>query len=217
MKVELVNYTGSDLMVINAARVSLGKQKDIIDESDIKLISYLIKNQHLSTLEHCFFTFRLEIPIYVARQLMRHRSFSFNEISGRYVEFTDSFFTPDNFRLQDKNIKQGSKIDTDNLLNQPIVNDIYKEALDNAYLSYKNLLDSGVCKEQARGVLPLALNTQLYATCNIRSFYTYLKLRLDSHSQVEIQDISNQMLELVKAIPDNPFKYTLQAFKLGEN
>ena len=217
MKVELINYTGNDLMVVNSARVSLGKQKDIIDESDIKLISYLIKNQHLSTLEHCFFTFRLEIPIYIARQLMRHRSWSFNEISGRYVEFTDSFFTPDNFRLQDKNIKQGSKIDTDNLLDQDFVSNEYKSICDNAYQGYKKLLDLGVCKEQARGVLPLALYTQLYATCNIRSFFTYLKLRLDGHAQVEIRDISNQMLELVKNIPDNPFKYTIEAFKLGEN
>lgn len=214
MKVELVNYTGSDLMVVNAARVSLGKEKTVIDESDIKLIKYLLKNNHVSTLEHCFFTFRLEIPIYIARQLMRHCSWSFNEISGRYVEFTDSFFTPESFRLQDQNIKQGSKVDTDNLLDQRIVNDVYKEALDNAYESYKQLLSLGVCKEQARGVLPLALNTQLYATCNIRSLFHYLKLRLDSHSQVEIQEVSRQMFDIVKAIPDNPFKHTLEAFNL---
>lgn len=214
MKVELVKYTGSDLMVVNAARVSLGKEKTVIDESDIKLIKYLLKNNHVSTLEHCFFTFRLEIPIYIARQLMRHKSWSFNEISGRYVEFTDSFFHPESFRLQDQNIKQGSKVDTDGLLDQAIVNQVYKEALDNAYQSYKQLLSLGVCKEQARGVLPLALNTQLYATCNIRSLFHYLKLRLDSHSQVEIQEVSRQMFEIVKTIPGQPFKHTLEAFNL---
>lgn len=214
MKVDLINYAGNDLMVVNAARVSLGKEKKIIDDSDIKLINYLLKNNHVSTLEHCFFTFRLEIPIYVARQLMRHRSWSFNEISGRYVEFTDSFFIPDKFRLQDKNIKQGSKEDTENILNQNLISNEYKTICDNAYESYKKLLELGVCKEQARGVLPLSLYTQLYATCNIRSFFTYLKLRLDNHSQVEIRQISKEMLDLVKNIEGNPFEYSIKAFNL---
>lgn len=214
MKVDLINYAGNDLMVVNAARVSLGKEKKIIDDSDIKLINYLLKNNHVSTLEHCFFTFRLEIPIYVARQLMRHRSWSFNEISGRYVEFTDSFFIPDKFRLQDKNIKQGSKEDTENILNQNLISNEYKTICDNAYESYKKLLELGVCKEQARGVLPLSLYTQLYATCNIRSFFTYLKLRLDNHSQVEIRQISKEMLNLVKNIEGNPFEHSIKAFNL---
>jgi len=214
MKVELVNSWGNDLMVVNSARVSLGKHKNTIDESDIKLIKYLIKNNHVSTLEHCGFTFRLEIPIFIARQLMRHKSFSFNEISGRYVEFEDDFFTPDIFRLQDKDIKQGSKDDTEGLLNQDEVKHLYGDLMNNAFNTYKELLELGVCKEQARAVLPLALNTQLYATCNIRSFLHYLKLRLDTHSQKEIREISKQMLDIVKAIPDNPFRYTLEAFGL---
>lgn len=214
MKVELVNSWGNDLMVVNSARVSLGKHKNTIDESDIKLIKYLIKNNHVSTLEHCGFTFRLEIPIFIARQLMRHKSFSFNEISGRYVEFEDDFFTPDIFRLQDKDIKQGSKDDTEGLLNQDEVKHLYDDLMNTAFNTYKELLELGVCKEQARAVLPLALNTQLYATCNIRSFLHYLKLRLDAHSQKEIREISKQMLDIVKAIPDNPFKYTLEAFGL---
>lgn len=214
MKVELVKYSGDDLMVVNSARVSLGKEKTEIDKSDIKLIKYLIDNHHVSTLEHCFFTFRLEIPIYIARQLMRHRSWSFNEISGRYVEFTDSFFTPDNFRLQDKDIKQGSKEDTENILNQEEIKAKYNQILDNAYQGYQELLKIGICKEQARGVLPLSLNTELYATCNLRSLFHYLQLRLHHHAQKEIRDISEQMLQLVKDIENNPFKHTLEAFNL---
>jgi len=214
MKVELVNSWGNDLMVVNSARVSLGKHKNVLDLSDEKLINYLVKHNHVSTLEHCGFTFRLEIPIYIARQLMRHRSWSFNEISGRYVEFEDDFFTPDKFRLQDKDIKQGSKNDIEGKLNQEEIKFIYESALDNAYTAYNHLLQAGVCKEQARGVLPLSLNTQLYATANIRSFFHFLKLRLDSHSQAEIREISQTMLDLVKNIDGNPFEYTLKAFNL---
>lgn len=212
--VELVKYSGDDLMIVNSARVSLGKEKTEIDKSDIKLIKYLIDNNHSSTLEHCFFTFRLQIPIYVARQLMRHRSWSFNEISGRYVEFTDSFFTPDKFRLQDKDIKQGSKEDVENILNQDDIKNKYNQILDNAYQGYQELLKLGVCKEQARGVLPLSLNTELYATCNLRSLFHYLQLRLHKHAQKEIQEISQDMLNLVKNIEGNPFKYSLESFGL---
>ncbi len=508
MKVELIKYAGDDLMIVNSARVSLGKEKKEIDKSDIKLIKYLIANKHVSTLEHCFFTFRLEIPIYIARQLMRHRSWClsgdnklwfsqpngtrrfmtvkefhdkfqngakpikrgkaktlelismplkdrlskmninfyntktgkientnitdiwsngikdvwemflsngkkikatldhkfftnkgwltlneikesindvevfsvdnisskkqdseieldfskeqwvdfykdsnysisslgrvksersgkikkitfrekdnkavfsyskdgktktevlsqavyysfnkkdkdlgkfvlhsndnqadnrlenlrlgtarenasdmyknggiryntvhpvkvvsielvgqeevydlsvahdehsficegivthncFNEISGRYVEFEESFFTPDSFRLQDKDIKQGSKDDTENVLNQEYIQTIYDSACKRSFEEYKRLLELGVCKEQARGILPLSLNTQLYATCNLRSLFHYLELRLHHHAQKEIQDISKQMLELVRNIEGEPFKYSIEAF-----
>lgn len=212
MKVELTNYTGSDLTVVNSARVSLGKTKKVLDNEDIKLIKYLIDNKHVSTLEHCFFTFRLEIPIYIARQLMRHRSWSFNEISGRYVEFEDSFFTPESFRLQDKSIKQGSKEDTENKLNQEYIKQIYQKSLDVSYMYYKELLSLGVCKEQARGVLPSSLNTQLTASCNLRSFLHFLEQRLHSHAQKEIREMSYLMLQEVQGIEGEPFKNVLKNF-----
>lgn len=214
MQVELVNFSGSDLTIVNSARVSLGNTKQELDTNDIKLIKYLIKHNHVSTLEHCFFTFKLKVPIYVARQIMRHKSWSFNEISGRYVEFKDEFFIPDNFREHDKNIKQGSKSVEDSKLNTKLVKCIYKLACNTSYYYYNLLLKLGCCKEQSRGVLGLSLYTELYATCNLRSLYHFLKLRLDTHTQYETRFVSQQMLELVKAIPGNPFKYSLEAFNL---
>lgn len=210
MKISLVDYTGNDLTVVNAARVSMGKHKIQIDDSDIKLIKYLAKNNHVSCFEHNTFTFRLEIPIFVARQLMRHRSWSFNEISGRYVEFEPEFFWPSSFRKQDESIKQGSK---DEQVEMPrVAREIYKHAIQQAYGHYMDLLAQGVCKEQARMVLPLSLITELYATCNLRSFVHFLKLRLDAHAQREIRDLAQMMLEKVREIPGDPFKYSLEAF-----
>lgn len=201
-------------MIVNAARVSLGKHKEVLDEKDAKLIKYLVNNNHVSTLEHCGFTFRLCIPIFVARQLMRHKSWSFNEISGRYVEFEPKFFWPTTWRKQDESVKQGSK---DEQVDMPwIARDVYKLALQQVYSHYQDLLDQGVCKEQARMVLPLSLITELYATCNLRSLMHFLALRLDVHAQKEIRELSQGMLDLIKNIPGNPFKYSLMAFGYGD-
>lgn len=212
MKVDLIQIWGDDLTVVNSARVSFGKTKTVLDDKDIKLIKYMAKHNHVSVFEHCGVTFRLEIPIFIARQLMRHRSHSFNEISGRYVEFEDEFFVPSKFRQQDENLKQGSKSEEDSNLDNDQILDIYNFSLEQSYNNYKKLLELGVCKEQARALLPLALMTQLYATCNLRSLVHFLMLRLDSHSQKEIRDVALEMLRLVKET-DN-FKYTLEAYGL---
>ena len=210
MKVELIQTMGSDLTVVNSARVSLNKEKQSIDDKDIKLIKYLIKNKHVSVLEHCFFTFRFEIPIYIARQLMRHRSWSFNEVSGRYVEFEEKFFTPESFRFQSPSIKQGSVEDVDGKLSQSEVRTIYNKAITHQYNAYKQLLDMGVAREQARGLLGTALYTNLYGSCNLRSLIHFLELRLHEHSQKEIRDLAQEMYCLVKQ--SDQFKHVLDNF-----
>jgi thymidylate synthase (FAD) len=197
MKVELLDYYGGDLSVVNAARVSMGKQRENMNQADVKLIQYLIKNKHWSPFEHAGFTFRLRIPIFVARQIMRHRSHSFNEISGRYVEFKpNDFYVPKMFREQDESIKQGSKntgIDDDYAARLAYIN-----CCENAYKTYEELLKLGVCKEQARSVLPLGTYTELIVTMNLRSFIHFLQLRLDGHTQAETRFVAGEMLKLVR-------------------
>lgn len=210
--VELVDYWGSDLTVINAARVSFNKHKSILDLDDQKLIKYLAQHNHVSVFEHCGFTFRIKTPIYVARQIMRHRSHAFNEISGRYVKFESEYFIPLEFRLQDKYIKQGSIIDKNNQLNQDEISNIYNAFIETAFNFYNTLIDKGVCREQARGVLPLCTTTQFYDTMNFRSFIHFMGARLNRDAQKETTDVALQMLNLVNKI--DKFKYSLEAFNL---
>lgn len=215
MEVKLIQHWGGDLMSCNSARVSMGKHKEVLDEQDIKLIKYLAKHEHYSPFEHSGFTFLLRVPIYVARQLVRHKSWSFNEISGRYVEFEPEFDIIKGFRLQSDKIKQGSVEDTENSINQLVASRAYDEALDTAYEAYSTLLRLGVAREQARAVLPLALMTELYATCNFRSFVHFLKQRLDPHAQQEIRKMAGQMLMAVWELPEQPYKHSLEAFNQG--
>ena len=109
--VDLVDYVGSDLSVVNSARVSFGKHKTELDEKDKKLIKYLIKHKHTSTLEHCFVTFRVKVPLFVRSQHHRHRTWSYNEISRRYTNFDIQFYEPEAFRTQHESNRQASNVD----------------------------------------------------------------------------------------------------------
>ena len=171
--VELIDHMGSDLAVVNAARVSFGKHKDVIDDNDKKLIKYLIKNHHTSPFEHCSITFRFSVPLLVRSQHHRHRTWSFNEISRRYTEENLEFYEPNAFRTQSENNRQASN--EDELINpvmwtrdeggenlQFVASTIVKEHHKNCVNLYNRLLEEGVCREQARGVLPQNLYTQYY-------------------------------------------------------
>ena len=109
--VELVDHMGSDLTIVNSARVSFGKHKQTLDEKDIKLIKYLVKNKHTSTFEHNVVTFRIKVPLFVRSQHHRHRTWSYNEISRRYTDFNIEFYEPDSFRTQHKSNRQASNFD----------------------------------------------------------------------------------------------------------
>src|SRR3990167_10615310 len=149
--VELVRVSGSDIDVVNAARVSFGKFVTELDEKDIKLINYLMKHDHTSPFEHNQLSFRIKAPIYVIRQWMRHRMSSYNEISYRYVESALEFYIPAVWRNQAVSNRQGScgEFKDDNLFIT------YQAFLNQAAQTYHDLLAAGVCREQARGVLPL--------------------------------------------------------------
>jgi thymidylate synthase (FAD) len=192
--VELIRVSGSDVDVVNAARVSFGKVVTKIEPKDDKLIRYLLRHLHTSPFEHNQLSFRIKTPLFVARQWMRHRMNSYNEISYRYVKSKLEFYIPADWRYQDQNNRQASfgKFQDEVLLGK------YRALLDQAAQAYNDLLEAGVCREQARGLLPLCTYTEFIFTCNLHSFMHFVKLRTAAGAQWEIQVYAQAMLELAK-------------------
>ncbi|HEV2916396.1 MAG TPA: FAD-dependent thymidylate synthase [Candidatus Babeliales bacterium] len=202
---ELVRVSGSDLDVVNAARVSYGKQVTEVTERDKGLINFLMEHKHTSPFEHNQLSFRVKAPIFVARQWMRHRMNSYNEISYRYVKAPLEFYIPPYWRYQDSKNKQasvGSYIDQQ-------AKEQYKKVIETAIQTYEQLLASGVCRELARGILPLCTYTHYIFTCNLHSLMHFLQLRLHAGAQYEIRQYALGMLHL--ALPSFPF--SLDAWK----
>jgi len=209
MKAELLNYFGDDLMVVNAARVSFGKNKDTLDTKDEKLIQYLVDHKHTAPFRHPQFQFRIECPIFVERQLFKHQvGLSANSISGRYVDFSDNYFHVKELRRQSSSSKQGSE----GLLDRPDLISQMDHHIALGKKLYEELCDAGVAKEQARVILPLCLETQFIWTGTLLAYINMWNLRLKSDTQQETRDIAKQMLNLVKGIEGNPFEHTLKAF-----
>jgi len=199
--VRLIDHMGSDLSVVNAARVSFGKRKEVFDDADTKLITYLAEHEHTSPFRHTALTFHVKAPIFVFRQWMKHRIASeFNELSGRYVEFPeDEFFVPEVFRRQAKVNKQGSE--------GAIVGAEHDQAMatfvaacKNAVTQYKALIALGVCREQARCVLPLGLYSEVYWTVSLQAVAHFIRLRSDSHAQWEIQQYAHAVRQVVEGV-----------------
>ncbi len=185
--VGLVDFMGSDKSIVNAARVSFGGDNAApLDARDEKLIAYLLREKHGSPFEHNSLTFKVVAPIFVVRQWMRHRIASYNEISGRYVEVKEQVYTPLSFRQQAKSNRQASVEATD-ALDQARAHEVWAAAWASAYAAYQELLSLGVTREQARGVLPLALYTEFYFTCNVRALLHFLELRDHKGAQFETQ------------------------------
>ncbi|MEX0849796.1 MAG: FAD-dependent thymidylate synthase [Candidatus Dependentiae bacterium] len=196
--VTLIRASGSDIDVANAARVSYGKVTHEITDRDIKLITFLMNHNHTSPFEHNQLSFRIKCPLYIARQWMRHRMNSYNEISYRYVKAKDEFYMPPKWRAPDEVNKQGSVGGfKDEQLEQK-----YKDAIEQSMKTYEALLEAGVCREQARGLLPLCTYTEFIFTCNLHSLCHFLKLRLGQGAQHEIQSYAQALLKL--ALPSFP-------------
>ena len=214
MKVELLSNFGDDLMVVNAARVSYGKSKGVLEDKDARLIKFLVDHSHTSPFRHPQLQFRICCPIFVERQLFKHQvGLTANSISGRYVDFSDEYWLPDRLRFQSKDSKQGSSDDLPDEENDRLKGEI-QVAVDRCKKVYDDLVAAGVAKEQCRMVLPLCLETQFIWTGSLASFLHMWKLRLKPDTQKETRDIAREMLELVKAIPSSPFRLTLEAFGL---
>lgn len=208
--VELLSYYGSDLMIVNAARVSYGKYKLDFDDNDEKLIKYLVEHRHTSVFRHAQLQFRITCPIYVERQLFKHQvGLSANSISGRYVDFSDSYTMINVWRRQSSNSKQGS----DGLIEkQDRANNIQKDVANKCKEAYDELIKLGVAKEQARTILPLNLNTTFIWTGSLLAFLHLFDLRLKPTAQQETREVAQEMLDLISNLRENPFKHTLKAW-----
>ena len=191
----LLDRTGTESTIVNAARVSLGKVKTEMDEKDVKLLKYLIDNKHTSPLEHVNFTFSVHCPLFVRSQWHRHRTFSFSETSRRYTSDDLQFFTPQILRKQSKDNKQASEggfTDFDNTNCRNVV----REANLISLQLYNTLIEAGVCREQARGVLTQNLMTTFWATVDLHNLLKFLDLRDHPHAQVEIKEYAQAIKKL---------------------
>ena len=206
IKVEYIQHVGDSLAVVNAARYSFGDESQVLEERDKKLIKYLADHQHMSPFEHLSLTVKIEVPLYIRSQIMRHRTGAYNELSRRYTDKDMEFFVPDSYRTQHKSNRQASAEDLE--ASKQIywlikVDQHNKRALE----LYKEMLADGICKEQSRGVLPQDLMTQFIATFNLRNWAHFVKLREHEGAQVEVQLVAQK----VKAILIDKFGYAAEA------
>jgi thymidylate synthase (FAD) len=193
MKVELLEYMGSDLNVVNTARVSFKKKakwevgdNDSYDlsEKDQKLIKYLAKEGHYSPFGHCFASFHVKTPIFVRSQLVKHEYLRMNEVSRRYVDDEPEFYTPEVWRGKAKDKKQGSEGEVQ--INYGVLKEAYCASLD----AYMDMLEKGVAPEQARMVLPQAMYTEWIWSGSLDAFANMYNLRSKSDAQKETRDIA---------------------------
>ena len=210
--VEYVEHMGSDLTIVNSARVSFGVHKDRLDEKDKKLIKYLIKHKHTSTLEHNLITFRFKVPLFIRSQHHRHRTWSYNEISRRYTDVNIEFYEPQEFRTQHKSNRQASNIQE--LINPSVTgfNHVFVETGKSdastiiqhhhkkSLKLFHSLIEAGVCREQARGVLPQNLYTEYYGTVNLSNLLKFVELRTHDGAQWEIQKVAKACLDIALSL-----------------
>ena len=186
-EVTLLDSCGSDLSVVNAARVSFNKQATEMADKDVKLIDYLAKHKHKSPFNHCFMSFRVKAPIFVARQLVKHEYLPWNEVSRRYVTDEPEFYIPDGWRMSADNVKQGSG---GLLVDQGTQKEIALMTTQYSLDAYNTLMRNNVCAEQARMVLPQNTMTEWIWSGTLFAFAKMCKLRLDPHTQKETQEIA---------------------------
>lgn len=198
--VGLVDHMGNDDSIVQAARVSYGKGTKKVSE-DRGLIRYLIRHNHTTPLEMVTFKFHAQMPIFVARQWIRHRTASVNEYSGRYSEMSEDMFLPElnTIKPQSTNNKQGRNGNYTEEVAEYIQGSIkHKNNYDQTI--YKSLLDRDLAKEMARGVLSVNNYTEWYWQINLHNLFHFLKLRMDAHAQYEIRVFADAMYELIKPI-----------------
>jgi thymidylate synthase (FAD) len=197
-KVELLETFGSDLTVVNATRVSLGKHVDEFMERDAKLIKSLADHEHTSPFFHPQARFRLKMPIWMAREWFRHTiGFARNEVNRRYVDEPPTFFLPEFLRSRAPNKKQGSQDDVHR--HSEMLRGAMELDCQDAVKSYNLLLSEGVCPEQARMVLPQCMMTEFIETGSLAAYARLCKLRLGPDAQKEIQDVAKMVSEALAA------------------
>lgn len=206
--IRIVDMMGDDLTVVKSARVSVG-QETKGEVQDKKLISFLLTNGHETPFEHAVFQFHVKCPLFVARQWMRHRSGSFNEISGRYVQVSEEFYIPTDFRTQTRKNYEYTNLPPEKS-NELAVK--YQNYIKWSYNFYTKLLAEGVAKEQARIILPQGMFTEFYWTVNARNLMHFIKLRADVHAQFEMREYANILLDMM----GDKLPWTTEAFMQKE-
>lgn len=206
---------GNDLDVVNAARVSFHKESEFeqhcwpngttsyeLSRSDEKLINYLAKHKHFSPFNHSFISVRVKAPIFVARQLVKHKFMPWNEVSRRYVDEEPEFYFPDYWRAKADNMKQGSDEKNSITLRYSKEGDLrHPECMtEEALYCYQSLLEDGVAPEQARMILPQNMMTEWIWSGTLGAFCDMLKLRLDPHTQYESRIVANKIKELIQPV-----------------
>ena len=203
--IEVIDSLGNDLTVVNSARVSFGKRKEVYDKSDERLVRYLAKYKHFSPFRHLQVQFHVKAPEFVMRQWYKHvvgiettsnsatKDHAWNEISGRYVPVED-FYTPSVFRKQSEDNKQATEGAIDE---QELALKKWNEVMSSITDGYHHLLDMGVGKEQARAILPLNQYTEVYWTASFQAIMNFIELRAEKTSQWEIQEYAKTLQKLM--------------------
>jgi thymidylate synthase (FAD) len=220
IEVTHVDHMGKDLSVANAARVSFGKKSDLdwsdpwsppkLREKDAKLIRYLAEHKHISPFGHCFASFHIKAPVFVARQLVKHKFLRWNEISRRYVDNDPEFYVPDVWRGRSEDKKQGSSEEViteflveggdrytpDHLKSMMEINDGYDSVMQESCLSlYRDFIKAGVSPEQARMVLPQSMMTEWYWSGSLDAFADMCNLRCKPDTQAETRFVADAISE----------------------
>jgi len=214
---DFIQSWGNDVMAVNAARASFGVEKEELDEKDKKLINFLVKHKHTSVFEHGGITFRCVVPLFVRSQHHRHRTWSYNEISRRYTNVNLQFYEPKSFRTQHKSNRQASN-DKD-LINPELqhsfrsrkISDHVRVHHSQSLQLYDTMIGAGVCREQARGVLPQNLYTTYYASANVSNIIKFIGLRDKPEAQQEIRVLAQAM----KKFLEREFPHTAKAMEAG--
>jgi thymidylate synthase (FAD) len=205
ISVELIDKMGTDLSVVNAARVSYSKTKDVFDAKDEKLIKYLAEHEHWSPFAHASMQFRIKAPVFVARQLVKHQvGLVWNEVSRRYVDFPPEIYRPDAWRGRPVNSKQGSDGEVE--LGQTIDHNL-ETTMQSCLILYNTMIQKGVAPEQARMVLPQSMMTEWYWSGTVYAFARVCNLRCKPDTQKETQDVANEIDKLAKDAPLLSWKY----------
>jgi len=222
IKATLIDFMGSDLSVVNAARVSFGKKSTwsgqegglddgeggmgVLNDTDTKLINYLAKHKHTSPFGHCFASFHIKAPVFVARQLVKHKFLRWNEISRRYVDTKPEFYVPDAWRGKAEDKKQGSDGVIEEATHILYSNNEFYGCIDETdpyyqcLNSYEGLLRLGVCPEQARMVLPQSMMTEWYWSGSLDAFADMCNLRCTGDTQLETRLVANQICDSMKEL-----------------
>ena len=205
MTVELIDKMGTDLSVVNAARVSYAKTKEVFDEKDERLIKYLAEHEHWSPFAHASLQFRIKAPVFVARQLVKHQvGLVWNEVSRRYVDDAPQLYQPDTWRGRPQNSKQGS--DGEVKLDQTLEHNM-ETTMESCLILYNALLQKGVAPEQARMVLPQSMMTEWYWSGTLYAFARVCNLRCKPDTQQETQEVANEIDRLTNEAFPHSWKH----------